>query len=324
VDAPTKATPGRTTTKRTDPIPGLTAAAPTEPAADPVKATPPRSEGIADAPLSTTTPSGEAPGQAPAVPPTAAKPAKVAPAKRAVPAKKTARKVAKAQQPDVPAARADAEVAVPRFTAPVRTDAWAKLVADPGHTPELLALAAVQTIGPRAQEWARRTRESYPSASAESLARLAQRQFTRFGSVGGLFAAVAGTYAPVALLASNALTYAELVLHIAAAYGVDPTDERRAADLLVLANVHPSREDAEAALAAARQPAYEDDATLTDAVWRLGRMVAAQTGAWLAVRAVNRVLPGTALLAAVLTGRNGARTMGGKATVFYRAQSRQR
>jgi hypothetical protein len=139
--------------------------------------------------------------------------------------------------------------------------------------------------------------------------------------VGSLFAAVAGSYAPVALLASNALTYAELVLHIAAAYGLDPTDERRAVDLLVLTRIHPSSDDAETALAAARQPAYEDDTTLTDAVWRLGRMVAVQAGVWVAVKAVNRVFPGTALLAAVMTSRNGARTMAGKATAFYRAQS---
>ena len=40
-----------------------------------------------------------------------------------------------------------------------RTEAWAKLIADPGHAPELLALAAVQTIGPRAEDWAARIRE---------------------------------------------------------------------------------------------------------------------------------------------------------------------
>jgi hypothetical protein len=220
----------------------------------------------------------------------------------------------------VPAADSAPSSSVGPLVATVRTEAWAKLVADPGHTPELLALAAVQTIGPRAQEWAQRTRESYPNAAPESLARLAQEQFTRFGSVGSLFAAVAGSYAPVALLASNALTYAELILHIAAAYGIDPADERRAADLLVLAGVHPGHEDAEAALAAARQPAYEDDTTLSAAVWRLGRMVVVQAAAWTAVRAVNRFFPGTALLAAVMTSRNGARTMAGKATAFYRAQ----
>src|SRR5206468_3563632 len=86
------------------------------------------------------------------------------------------------------------------------TEAWAKLVADPGHTPELLALAAVQTLGPRARDWARRTRDAYPAATGTGLARLATAQFTRFGNLGSVFGAVAGSYASVALLGAAALT----------------------------------------------------------------------------------------------------------------------
>src|SRR5262249_53336130 len=57
------------------------------------------------------------------------------------------------------------------------TEPWAKLIADPRHAPELLALAAVQTIGPRAQEWIARTRAAYPTASDRAIARLATLQF---------------------------------------------------------------------------------------------------------------------------------------------------
>jgi hypothetical protein len=202
---------------------------------------------------------------------------------------------------------------------PARTEAWAKLVADPGHTPELLALAAVQTIGPRAQEWALRIKETYPHADDNAVARLAMAQFTRFGSVGTAFAAVAGSYAPIALLGTSAITYAELVLHIAAAYGLDPTDEARAVDLLILTNVHATRDEAAAALETAQQPAYEDETKLTAAAWRLGRMVAAQAGAWAALKGVNRFFPGTTMLAAIITSRSGARNIGNRATLFYRA-----
>jgi hypothetical protein len=211
---------------------------------------------------------------------------------------------------------------VHRQTTPY-TEAWAQIVADPGHAPELLALAATQTVGPRAQDWIHRTREAYPTASDDALARLAVAQFTRFGSVGSVFAAVAGSYAPIALLGSNALTYAELILHVAAAYGLDPTDPRRAVDMLVLTQVHPTAADAEAAIESARQPAYEGDTTLTDAVWRLGRMAAAQAAAWTVLRVVNRFFPGTTMLAAVMTSRSGARNMGTKAVRYY-SQSRKR
>ena len=200
----------------------------------------------------------------------------------------------------------------------VRTEVWAALVADPGHAPELLAVAATQTIGPRAREWASRTRAAYPGATPDALARLAVSQFTRFGSVSSVFAAVAGSYAPIALLGAAAFTHAELALHVAAAYGLDPSDRERAVDLLVLTRVHPGREDAVAALAEAEKHSY-DSAGLTDASWRLGRMVAAQAGGWAAVRAVNHFFPGTSLLVATLTSRGAARAMAARATLHYRS-----
>ena len=198
-----------------------------------------------------------------------------------------------------------------------RTEAWAKLIADPGHAPELLALAAVQTIGPRARDWAARTREAYPTASDRALARLAKQQFTRFGGLGSIFGAVAGSYAPITLLGTAAVTHAEIVLHLAAAYGLDPTDPERAADLLVLTRVHSTRSDAEAALVSARGPAYEDGG-LSGGVWRLGRLLATQTGGWAALRLANRFFPGTSLLAAILTSTASAQAVAARAEAYYK------
>jgi hypothetical protein len=214
----------------------------------------------------------------------------------------------------VPAAEASK---APAAVAEKRTEPWSQLVANPGHAPELLALAAAQIIGPRAADWAARMRDRYPHATDEGLARLAERQFIRFGGVGSVFAAAAGSYAPLALLGSNALTYAELILHVAAAYRVDPTDRQRAVDLLVLTHVHATPEDAEAALTAAEQPAYEEETHLTDAVWRLARMASAQAAVWAVVKSVNRVFPGVTFLSAVITSRSGVRTVGTRATRFY-------
>ncbi|WP_378971179.1 hypothetical protein [Paractinoplanes rhizophilus] len=226
-------------------------------------------------------------------------------------------------------------------------------------------MAAVQTIGPRAQSWAAKTRDAYPTASAQALARLAKQQFTRFGGLGSVFGAVAGTYAPITLLGTAAITHAELILHLAAAYGLDPTDPRRAADLLLITRVHPTRSDAEAALEAARRhgkapdgkaqdgkaqdsnaqdgkaldsnaqdgKAQDDkaqdseaqdseraheDGGLRAAVWRLGRMVAVQTGGWAALRLVNRYFPGTSLLAAVLTSTASTQAVASRAEAYYR------
>lgn len=208
-------------------------------------------------------------------------------------------------------------VDAPSAEAPERTEAWARLIADPGHSPELLALAAVQTLGPQAQEWAVRMREAYPNASPDGIARLASQQFVRFGTVSSVFAAVAGSYAPLTLLGAAGLAHAELSLHVAAAYGWDPADPARAVDLLLLTRVHPTREDAEAALAAAREHS-PDSAGLTDAAWRLGRMVAVHAGGWTVLRVINRFLPGASLLTAVLTSRAAARTVAARANLFYR------
>ncbi|MFD0519347.1 hypothetical protein [Paractinoplanes durhamensis] len=199
-----------------------------------------------------------------------------------------------------------------------RAEPWAKLIADPGHAPELLALAAVQTFGPRARDWAAEIRGSYPAASDRALARLAKQQFTRFGSLGSVVGAVAGSFAPITLLGTAAVTHTEIVLHTAAAYGLDPTEPERAVDLLVITRVHPTRADAEAALAAALRPAYEDGG-FSDAAWRFGRMVAARTGGWAVLRLANRVFPGTSLLAAALTGTASAQSVAARAEAYYKA-----
>jgi hypothetical protein len=202
-----------------------------------------------------------------------------------------------------------------------RTDPWAKLIADPAHAPELLALAAVQTIGPRAEAWARQIRTAYPAADEAAMARLAIRQFTRFGSVTSLFGAIAGSYAPLALLAGGALTHAELVLHLAAVYGHRPTDPERAVDLLVIAKIHPTVDEARGALAEARRPAYDDDGDLTDAIVRLGRLLFARSsGSWTAARLANHYFPGTSLLTAVLTSTASAHGAAARANTFYRSQ----
>ncbi|MFI5893113.1 hypothetical protein ACIA5D_23685 [Actinoplanes sp. NPDC051513] len=214
-----------------------------------------------------------------------------------------------------------AALAQPELPKPQKTHPWSKLIANPGHAPELLALAAVQTFGPKARSWAARTRDSYPTASDRALARLAKQQFTRFGGLGSIFGAVAGSYAPITLLGSAAITHAELILHLAAAYGLDPTDPQRAVDLLVITRAHATKSDAEAALAAAARPAYENGG-LSDAVWRLGRKVAAQTGGWAALRLANRYFPGTSLLAAVLTSTASAQTVAARAEAYYRPRSR--
>ncbi|MDY7090573.1 MAG: hypothetical protein SYR96_36465 [Actinomycetota bacterium] len=201
------------------------------------------------------------------------------------------------------------------------TDRWARLIADPLRTPEILALAAVSTIGPRAREWASDISSTYPAATSAGLARLATRQFTRFGALAGVFGALAGSYASIALVSTRTLTDAELILHLAAAHGFDPTDPRRAVDLLVITQVHETVADAEQALAATLN---EEPATsgLGDAALRLGRGFVQRSGGWTVLRAINRYYPGVSLLGAVLTSAADTQATAARAARYYAQQER--
>ncbi|SCG48874.1 hypothetical protein [Micromonospora halophytica] len=196
-----------------------------------------------------------------------------------------------------------------------------RLVAHPGFAPELLALAAVEGIGPHARDWARGLREAYPDAGPDGLARLATRRFVRVAGAGGATSALAGLFAPVAELAVVLWSQAALVLHVAAAYGRDPLDAERAVELLVLTQVHPDADSARTALAAARAadgPGGRPWPRAAEAAWRLAAPLAAQVGGWAALRLASRLLPGAAVLAAAAGDAAAAQRLAARATAAYR------
>lgn len=316
----------------------VTPAATAAPAAGPAKkTTPAKKAAVKPAPAAEavtpteaatpTEPATPAKGASPAQPMTSAKAA--TPSRPTTPAEAEMQKVTPAAQsegnatnlaprppePSTPAAH-------PLPTPPRDTDRWAKLLADPAHAPELLALAAVQTIGPRARHWAATTTAAYPTATPTGLARLATRQFIRFGAAASVFGAVAGSYAALALVATRVLTEAELILHLAAAHGLDPTHRDRAVDLLVISGVHQTPAEAAEALAAIDGP--EPTASgLGDAVWRVGRVFASRTHGWTVLRVVNRYFPGVSMLGAVLTSAADAQATAARALSYYRGQSQR-
>ncbi|MEO3780942.1 hypothetical protein ABGB16_29890 [Micromonospora sp. B11E3] len=197
----------------------------------------------------------------------------------------------------------------------------ARLLDHPGFAPELLALAAVRALGPSARDWVAGHLAAYPGASADGLARLATRRFVRLAGAGGATAALAGVFAPVAELAAVLWTQANLVLHLAAAYGRDPLDRDRAVELLVLTRVHPDAESARSALAAAEAasgPGEQPWPRAAEAAWRLAAPLAAQAGGWLGLRLASRLLPGAAALAAAAGDSAAAERLAARAVAAYR------
>ncbi|MFF3868026.1 hypothetical protein [Micromonospora sp. NPDC001898] len=191
----------------------------------------------------------------------------------------------------------------------------------PGFAPELLALAAVRALGPGARDWAASLRDVYPDATPDGLARLATRRFVRLAAAGGATAALAGLFAPVAELAAVLWTQSGLVLHLAAAYGLDPADPERAVELLVLTRVHPDAESARVALAAAEaatDPVEQPWPRVAEAAWRLAAPLAVQAGGWLGLRVASRLVPGAAVLAAAVGGSASAERLAARAVDAYR------
>ncbi|MFI7519553.1 hypothetical protein [Micromonospora globbae] len=201
----------------------------------------------------------------------------------------------------------------------------ARVLDHPGFAPELLALAAVEALGPGAGAWAERLRMAYPDATPDGVARLATRRFVRLAGAGGATAALAGVLAPLAELAAVLWTQANLVLHLAAAYGRDPAHPDRAAELLVLTQVHPDGSSARTALEAARAldgPGEAPWPRAAEAAWRLAAPLAAQAGGWLALRLASRLLPGAAVLAAAAGDAAAAERLAARAITAYRPPRR--
>ncbi|UZJ32758.1 hypothetical protein [Streptomyces endophytica] len=114
--------------------------------------------------------------------------------------------------------------------------------------PEQLAFFAVRRFGPRAAAAMARRKQHKPEAGDDELAGDAVAHGTRMSIAGG--AVLGGPFVvlmPVSFVAAL-LSQAQMILELAALAGQDPRNERRVADLLVLQDVYPSTEAAEAAL----------------------------------------------------------------------------
>jgi hypothetical protein len=120
--------------------------------------------------------------------------------------------------------------------------------ADPQHMAEHLAVWSLSHLGPRAERMVTKLHASHPDAGRDELEQLVVQRQTRIAMTEGAF--VGGPFIILIAVAFCAalLAQAEMVYALAGAAGNDPTDEKRAADLLVLLGAYDSTGDAAAAL----------------------------------------------------------------------------
>ncbi|WP_203705909.1 hypothetical protein [Asanoa iriomotensis] len=171
--------------------------------------------------------------------------------------------------------------------------------------PEIAAVAAVKRFNPQAAHWAAHLRATYPTATPDGLARLAQRRFTRRSTATGAAASLATGWSAAADLAGTSWVNAELITHIAAAYGKQAT----AIDLLVLTGVHQNDESARAAI----------DGQKGHSASRAPITAAGKTATWAALKILARWWPGLAVTGGAAAASLNTERVAARAVQRFRA-----
>ncbi len=203
---------------------------------------------------------------------------------------------------------------------------WERMKADPQYAPEHLALEAVRRLGPEARDWAARGRAARPGIPSEVQAQEAVKKFTNLARLSGAVSGAVGLPGAVVDTGVLAWTQARMVLHIAAAYGVDPEHPDRATDLLVLQKVHKVAESARTALkvAAGRERAgalfdrEADPAPLGRVMFTLGVRLAKMAGIRAAKRMFAKVVPGASIVLGTWANSSATTDLARRAGEHYR------
>jgi EcsC protein family len=194
---------------------------------------------------------------------------------------------------------------------------WERLRADPVRAPEHVALAAAEYHAPAAAAWADRRRRVY-GTDPKALAQMARRRHVNLASVEGAATGVGGFITMLPDLVGLAWIQSRLVFFVAAAYGFDPRDPMRPAELLVLNGVYDSPAAARAALDGVGVTVAEawvggklarDEAVAL----KLARMVGKSSGKKLA----GRMIPGFAIMFNSVSNRRDTNALAKRAIKFY-------
>jgi hypothetical protein len=231
--------------------------------------------------------------------------------------------------PDLPEALEPDDLIGPDELSAPSGGLWQQMRADPEYAPEHLALEAIRRLGPAAARWVERMRATHPGIQNDVLADWAIKRFLGHARFSGAAAGAAGLPGAVVDVGVLAWTQSRMVLHVAAAYGADPTHPDRATDLLVLQRVHKVAETARVALgvAAGRERAAVLFARASSApVGRLMLGLGIKLAQMAGVRAVKKVLakviPGVSIVLGSWANSAATRDLAKRAVLLYRPPDR--
>ena len=202
---------------------------------------------------------------------------------------------------------------------PVPDSLWDRLRAAPVRAPEYVALAASEKHAPAAAAWAAEKRGRLAVGGPE-LARMAKRRHATLARFEGAATGVGGIFTAVPDIVLLAWIQSRLVFFVAAAYGFDPHDPMRPAELLVLRDLYPDPQTARHALDGIGKTVAEayvgskvergrEQAMLSRLLLFVGKRTA--------TRAARRLIPGVAIAFNAIANERDTRALADKAIRFY-------
>jgi EcsC protein family len=194
---------------------------------------------------------------------------------------------------------------------------WEQLRADPLRAPEHVALAASEYHAPAAAAWADRRRGVY-GTDPRVLAQMARRRHVNLASIEGAATGVGGFITMIPDLVGLAWIQSRLVFFVAAAYGFDPRDPMRPAELLVLNRLYDTPAEARAALdgiGTSMAEAWVGGQLSRDEAMalKLAKSVGKSSGKKLA----GRMIPGFAIAFNSVANRRDTNALAKRAIAFY-------
>jgi hypothetical protein len=194
---------------------------------------------------------------------------------------------------------------------------WERLRLDPVRSPEHIALAASRTFAPQAARWAGDKRARF-AVSPPDLALMAKKRHATMARFEGAATGVGGIVTIVPDLVAMAWIQSRMVFYIAAAYGYDPADPMRPAELLVLYDFYPDPHSARRALDGIGDTIVESYiGSKLERDEALALRLAKLLGIRSARKLAGRVIPGAAIAFNAIGNERRTRAVADRAIRFY-------
>ena len=193
---------------------------------------------------------------------------------------------------------------------------WVRIRTDPLHAPEHIALASSEQHAPAAERWADRRRQVF-GTEPRALGQMARRRHVTLASVEGAATGVGGIVTLIPDLVGLAWIQSRMVFFIAAAYGYDPRDRMRPAELLVINGLYADVPSARAALdgvGTSVAEAYIGSKIQRDEALAKKLMVMVSKSAG---KKFGRLIPGFAIAFNAISNRRDTNALAKRAITFY-------